>query len=150
MVWVALLLSAISLSQLCAADAARSSEEEQLKKIEQDWADAYVKRDTAFVQRITADDFAFVGPDGNVVKKDEYVKSMTGDTVFTEFKLENLNVRTYGNAAVVIGTCTIKAKAKDEDESGQYSFTDVFVKQNGEWKAVSGHVTPVARESATE
>ena len=129
---------------------ASPADEEQLRKIEQDWADAYVKRDTSFAQKITAEDFAFVGPDGNVVKKDDYVKSMTGDTVFSEFKLENLNVRTYGDTAVVIGTCTIKAKAKDEDESGTYSFTDVFVKQKGEWKAVSGHVTPVARDAATE
>jgi len=37
-----------------------------------------------------------------------------------------------------------------EDESGQYSFIDVFVKQKGEWKAVSGQVTPVAKDEATE
>ena len=141
-----------AMSILSALDRASASpaDEEQLRKIEQDWADAYVKRDTAFAQKITADDFAFVGPDGNIVKKDEYVKSMTGDTIFAEFKLENLNVRIYGDTAVAIGTCAIKAQAKEEDESGKFSFTDVFVKQKGEWKAVSGQVTPVAQDAATE
>ena len=127
-----------------------ASAEEQLKKIEQDWASAYVKRDKAFVERITSADFAFIGPDGNMVGKEEYVKSIDGDTVFTAFKVEELKVRVYGDAAVVLGIASITAKAKGEDESGRYSFTDVFVKQKGEWKAVSGHVTPVARDEATE
>jgi ketosteroid isomerase-like protein len=133
-----------------AADPARASDEQQLTKIENDRADSYVKRDPLFVQRITADDFAFVGPDGNMVNKADYVKSMTGDTVFTGFKIDDLKIRTYGDAAVVIGLATITTKTKGEDESGQYSFTDVFVKQKGEWKAVSGQVTPVAKDQATE
>jgi len=126
------------------------SDEQQLKKIEQDWADAYVKRDPAVMQRIVADDFSFVGPDGSMVKKDEYIKSITGDTTFTSFKMDALNVRVYGDAAVVSGIASISAKTKGEDENGRYSFTDVFVKQKGEWKAVSGHVTPVAKDEATE
>ena len=119
-----------------------ASAEEQLKKIEQDWVSAYVKRDKAFVERIASDDFAFIGPDGNMVGKEEYMKSIDGDTVFTAITVEELKVRVYGDAAVVLGIASITAKAKGEDESGRYSFTDVFVKQKGEWKAVSGQVTP--------
>jgi len=150
--FVAPIFSALLLASgsVCAADSARASDEQQLTKIENDWAISYVKRDTAFLQRIAADDFAFVGPDGNMVNKADYVKSITGDTVFTGFKIDDLKIRTYGDAAVVIGLATITAKTKGEDESGQYSFTDVFVKQKGEWKAVSGQVTPVAKDQATE
>ena len=150
---IALCLGALALAGLDvrAADAGKASDEQQLKKIEQDWADACVKRDPAVVQRIVADDFAFLGPDGSMVTKDEYIKSITGDTTFTSFKMDSLNVRIYGHAAVVNGMATIAAKTKGgEDESGKYSFTDVFVKQKGEWKAVSGHVTPVAKDEATE
>jgi ketosteroid isomerase-like protein len=146
-IFSALLLASGSIR---AADPARASDEQQLTKIENDWADSYVKRDASFVQRIAADDFTFIGPNGNMVDKADYVKSMTGDTVFTGFKIDNLKIRTYGDAAVVIGLATITAKTKGEDESGQYSFTDVFVKQKGEWKAVSGQVTPVAKDEATE
>ena len=150
--FVAPIFSALLLASgsVCAADSARASDEQQLTKIENDWAISYVKRDTAFLQRIAADDFAFVGPDGNMVNKADYMKSITGDTVFTGFKVDDLKIRTYGDAAVVIGLATITAKTKGEDESGQYSFTDVFVKQKGEWKAVSGQVTPVAKDQATE
>lgn len=133
-----------------AADPAPANDEQQLKKIEQDWADAYVKRDSAFVEKITVSDFAFIGPDGSMVGKAEYVKSIEGDTVFTAFKLEDIKVRVYGDAAVVLGLADVTAKTKGEEESGKYSFTDVFVKQKGEWKAVSGHVTPVARDHDTD
>jgi ketosteroid isomerase-like protein len=127
-----------------------SNDEQQLKKIEQDWADAYVKRDPSFMQRITAEDYTFIGPDGAMMIKADYVKSITGNTMFTAFKLDDLKVRIYGEAAVVIGLTTVTTKNNGEDDSGQYSFTDVFVKQKGEWKAVSGQVTPVAKDQATE
>ena len=84
------------------------------------------------------------------VNRADYVKGVTGDTTFTAFKITTLKVRTYGDTAVVIGIATIAAKIKGEDESGDYSFTDVFVKQKGEWKAASGQATPVAKDQATE
>jgi ketosteroid isomerase-like protein len=144
------LLAALLLANgyVWAADPA--SDEEQLKKIEQDWATAYVKRDKTFVERITSADFAFIGPDGSMVNKEEYVKSMDGDTVFSAFKVDELKVRIYGDAAVVLGIASITATAQGENESGRYSFTDIFVKQKGEWKAVSGQITAVARDEATE
>jgi ketosteroid isomerase-like protein len=150
--WSAAMLGAILLSvvPVRTVDAAGATVEEQLTKMENDWADSYVKRDPSFVQKITTDDFMFVGPDGNIVNRADYVKGVTGDTTFTAFKITSLKVRTYGDTAVVIGIATIAAKIKGEDESGDYSFTDVFVKQKGEWKAASGQATPVAKDQATE
>lgn len=133
-----------------AADPAGASVEQQLTKMENDWVDSYLKRDPSFAQKNTTDDFMFVGPDGNVANKAEYVKAITGDTTFTAFKITSLKVRTYGDTAVVIGLATISAETKGENESGDYSFTDVFVKQNGVWKAASGQATQVAKDQATE
>jgi ketosteroid isomerase-like protein len=137
-------------ASLRAADAAGPTVEQQLTKMENDWADSYVRRDPSFVERITTDDFMFVGPDGSVSNKADYIKAITGDTTFTTFKINSLKVRTYGDTAVVIGNATISAKTKGEDESGDYSFTDIFVKQKGEWKAASGQATQVAKDQATE
>lgn len=117
--------------------------EMQLTKIEHNWADAYVKREPAFIQRMTTDDFIFVGPDGKAVNKADYVKEITGNTVFTAFNITDLKIRTYENVGVVTGTATITAKTGEKDESGTYAFTDVFVRRSGEWKAVSGQATLV-------
>jgi ketosteroid isomerase-like protein len=152
MFWSAAVLGAVVLGAIsvCAADPPGTSVEQQLTKIENDWADSYVKRDPSFAEKMMTDDFMFVGPDGNIVNKADYVKALTGETVFTAFKINSLKVRSYGDAAVVIGLASITAKTKGEDESGEYSFTDVFVKQKGEWKAASGQATQVAKDQATE
>ncbi|MGH8102741.1 MAG: nuclear transport factor 2 family protein [Chthoniobacterales bacterium] len=134
---------------ICAAPAAPNAET-QLTKVEHDWADAYVKRDPSFVQRLTADNFIFIGPDGNSVGKADYVKGITAPTIFTAFEIGDLKVRTVGDVAVVTGTATITAKTGDKDESGKYAFTDVFAKKAGEWKAISGQATPVKTPEAAK
>jgi ketosteroid isomerase-like protein len=51
-----------------------------------------------------------------------------------------------GDTGIVVGQGSIKAHTKDGDLSGKYVWTDTFVKQNGEWKAVASQVTPVAKK----
>lgn len=146
-------VGAISIAQLSvrAADSNRANDEQQIRKIEQDWINAIVKRDASFLQKLETQDYTFTGPDGKLLNKEEDIKNTTGgDTVFDDFKIDNVKVRFYGDTAVVNGLGTIKAHEKDEDLSGQYSWTDVFVKQNGEWKAIAAHVTTVASGSATD
>lgn len=134
------LLAIVALPRLIvAADPA----EMQLSKIEHEWADAYVKRDPSFVKRLTTENFIFIGPDGVAMNKADYIKDITGETVFSAFAVGDLKIRTYGNVGVVTGKATITAKTKELDQSGEYAFTDVFVKQGGEWKAVSGQATLV-------
>jgi ketosteroid isomerase-like protein len=145
--------AAIAIAQLpgYAAGTDRSSGEQQIKKLEQDWVNAMVKRDGAFLQKIEADDYTLTGPDGKVLTKQEDIKNTTeGDTIFDDIKIEKLKVRLYGDTAVVNGENMVKAHSKDgdleEDLSGPYSWTDVFVKENGQWKAVATHVTAVGPE----
>ena len=130
---------------LRAANADRSADERELTKIENDWGESYIKRDPSFAERIATDDFIFVGADGNIVEKSNYVRSIKGSTVFKQFKIDDLKIRIYGDTAIVIGCATITSKAGPSDVSRRYAFTDVFVKETGEWKAVSGHVTPIAK-----
>ena len=67
----------------------------------------------------------------------------SNDAMFTEFKIDDLKVRFYGDTAIVVGQGSIKAHTKTQDLSGQYVWTDTFVKMLGEWKAVASQVTPV-------
>ena len=71
------------------------------------------------------------------------VKHESDDATFTEFNIDDLKVRLFGDTAVVVGQGSIKAHTKMQDLSGQYVWTDTFVKMRGEWKAVASQVTPV-------
>ncbi len=140
-----LILAGSSFSQ--AADAVGGNDEQQIRKIEQDWLDAIVKRDAAYLQKLEAPDFTVTGPSGRTLNKEEDIKDMTGgETTFEKMTIERLQVRFYGDTAIANGVAKVKARTKGKDESGNYSWTDVFVKMNGEWKAVSGHVTAIAPE----
>jgi ketosteroid isomerase-like protein len=140
--WIAVSVPVISVR----ATADRTGDEQQIRKIEQDWVDAIVKRDGAFLTKLEADDFTFTDPDGGVVDKAGDIKNTTtGDTVFDEIKIDSLKVRFYGDTGIVNGLGTIKAHTNDEDLGGQYSWTDVFVKRKDQWKAVAAHVTMVEK-----
>jgi ketosteroid isomerase-like protein len=119
-----------------------SADEQVLRKIQQDWADARLKRDSSFPKRIEADDFTVVWFDGRIVTKQEDVQTYeSDDAVFTEFKIDDLKMRFYGDTAIVVGQGSIKARTKNQDLSGRYVWTDTFVKQKGAWKAVASQVT---------
>jgi len=123
----------------------RNSDDEQaLMKIQHGWADARLKRDSSFPKQIEADDFTVVWFDGRIVNKEEDVKTYeSDDAAFTEFKIDDLKMRFYGDTAIVVGQVSIKAHTKTQDLSGKYVWTDTFVKMRGEWKAVASQVTPV-------
>ena len=121
-----------------------SDDEQALKKIQHQWADARLKRDSSFATQIEADDFTVVWPDGQIINKQDDVKSYEADgAVFSEFKITDLNVRFYGETAIVVGQGSIKGHTPTKDLSGRYVWTDTFVKKNGAWKAVASQVTSV-------
>jgi hypothetical protein len=58
-------------------------------------------------------------------------------------------VRVFGNTAVVTGSDTEKSMENGKDTSGKYVWTDVFVKQNGKWRAVAGCLTVLGGRGAS-
>ena len=124
-----------------------SDDEQAIVKIQHDWADARLKRQSSFPKRIEADDFTVVWFDGRIVNKEEDVKTYeSDDATFTEFKIDDLKVHFYGDTAIVVGQGSIQARTKTQDLSGKYVWTDTFVKVSGEWKAVASQVTPVSSQ----
>jgi len=122
----------------------KSEEEQALIKIQHEWAEARMKGDRLYIQRLEAENCTVVWPDGSIVNKQEDLKSMTGDIVFTEFKIDDLQVRLYGDTGIVVGQGTIRAhEGKQNLLGGKFVWTDTFVKQNGACKVVASQVTPV-------
>ena len=69
---------------------------------------------------------------------------MTGDIVFSEFKIHNLQVRLYGDTGIVVGEGIIKAHKGTQDLlDGKFVWTDTFAIHGGQWKVVASQITPV-------
>ena len=119
-------------------------EKQQLIKIQQEWAEARVKGDSSYTRQLEAEDCTIVWPDGRIVDKRGDLQSMTGDIVFSEFKINDLQVRIHGETGIVIGQGTISAgKGQQNLLGGNFVWTDTFVNQGGKWKVVASQITPV-------
>jgi len=116
------------------------SAEQELLKLEQDWTNANVKADVAFLDRILADDWTAADQDGTVYNKTQFLASMkSGQDVISSLATDDMKVRVYGDAAVVTGRNTGKEVLKGKDISGQYRWTDTWVKKAGRWQCVASH-----------
>ena len=112
-------------------------------KIQHEWAEARIKGDSAYTRRLETEDCTIVWPDGSIVNKRADLQSMA-DIMFSEFKIQNLQVRLYDDTGIVLGAGMIKAhKGKQDLLGGKFVWTDTFVKQGGEWKVVASQITPV-------
>jgi len=118
---------------------------DEVTRLNRRWMESYVRRDTAFLEEYLADDYMSTFPDGTVLDKQGEIESLkSGDIALTEMTPSEMNVRTYGGAAVIAGRSTIKADVKGEKVSGEYRFTDVWIKQDDRWRAVASQVTRIA------
>jgi len=109
--------------------------ENYIKLSEHQWAEASTKRDTATVERILADDFVGLDPNGSFFRKAEESASVSkneGDYVFA--KGNDVDVRIYGDAAVARGS---ESWEKRNGERGRYVWTDTWIRRNGKWQIVA-------------
>src|SRR5205814_9202388 len=121
-----------------------SLDEQALIRIQQDWAEARVKGDSSYTRQLEMDDCTVVWPDGRAVNKKEDLQTTTGDIVFSQFKIDDLKVRVYGETGIVVGQGKISAqKGRENLLSGKFMWTDTFVKRGGEWKVVASQITPL-------
>jgi ketosteroid isomerase-like protein len=80
----------------------------------------------------------------NKAKDLALVKSLKD--AMTSWVLADMKVRVYGDAAVVTGRCTTKETYKGEGVSGQFQWTDTWVKRAGRWQCVAGRSSEIAKK----
>ena len=125
-----------------------ASADAELKAVEQQWLDAYMKSDPAFIKNLEAEDYSIIEPDGAVSTKAQDVKSTTDKTfVLKSATMSDFKCRMLGDNAAVV-TCMLKMSGTEDgkDFSGDYRGTDVFEKKAGKWMAVASQLTKVAKE----
>ena len=120
----------------------------QMERLAQDWAAVELRGDTAFLGRALADDFVGVGPRGFVLNKEEWLERHgSGKLRYESFGLDEVEVRPYGDAAVMV--CRQTAEGVYEGENGRYDIheqfrvTLVFVRQQERWLLAGLHLSPI-------
>ena len=124
---------------------ARADDAQELTRIEIAQADALAKGDGAAFRALIADDWKVVLGEGSVMTADQILNPLKeGKLKFSSFTVEDLDIRIYKDAAVVVGIDRTKGEWDGQEFTGKSRFTDVFIRTDGKWRFVSSHSTDIA------
>ena len=84
--------------------------------------------------------------DGEISNKANVLSILKSpDFECTALTTEDVQVRIYGNAAVITGVAHFEATLGGRDVGNVFRYTDVWVRRNGRWQTVSSHASPFPR-----
>ena len=133
---------------------ARRSEDarREVLRAEEEWAEASLRNDADAMGRYLDDEWTVVDPEGGVTNKATYLGWFkSGDVVMDALKVVGEPmVRIYVDTAIVITRAESRGRFKGKPFSADERATDVFVKREGRWRAVSTHISTVARPKPTD
>jgi ketosteroid isomerase-like protein len=89
-------------------------------------------------REILADDFLCSTPDGSLLDRQAFLDHTARPVTITNLQAHDVNVRLMGDMAIIHAR-TSYALADGTPSGGRY--TDVWARRNGQWLAVSAHVT---------
>jgi ketosteroid isomerase-like protein len=111
--------------------------ESYIKQSAADWAAATSRGDTSSVERILADDFIGVAPDGSYYDKaKEIAKTMKNHGNMISNDVNEIKVRFFGDTAVAQGSETWEQR-EGEPKRGTYVWTDTWVRRRNVWQIVA-------------
>jgi len=133
------------LAALAAAGPARAADEKQAVLDAQDrrWK-ATVDADVETLGRMTTDDMTYTHSSARVDTRASFLDSLkSGRADYQSIVPEERGVRLYGDAAVVAGIAHVLVKAEGNDIDVRLRFTELYVKQDGQWRMAMWHSTRV-------
>jgi|SoiMethySBSTD1v2_1073268.scaffolds.fasta_scaffold18130_3 uncharacterized protein (TIGR02246 family) len=109
--------------------------EAEIREIEQSWAQVAVSGDPAVIEKIFADDFLGIAPDGTQYGKRDFIEDTKANPLgFRSITLDDMKVRFIGNVAIAQGRETF---TKSNGEKGRFVWTDVLERRKGVWVIVA-------------
>jgi hypothetical protein len=118
----------------------KSKVEQELMQLERDWCSASVKGDAAAIGAILADDYTDVVLTGTVANKAQSLADVKTDKA-TVCEIDMMQIRVYGDAAVVVGRVT----GKSATFNGLYRYTDTYIRRDGRWICVASQATEIKK-----
>jgi ketosteroid isomerase-like protein len=120
---------------------AHSSDEGQIKLLQEQWMQAWIDQDLESIERILAPEFMLVVssmPDKPVTRA-QWIAMLPRYTA-RSFDYDNMLVRLFGQTAVTSSLGTAGgAQVDGADRSQTFFLTDVWRKRGGHWQVVSRH-----------
>jgi ketosteroid isomerase-like protein len=125
-----------------AVDASEAGTKGEILQIERERNRAIISGNANALDRMTSDDYTFITLRGELRTKAEIIQGYkSGSFHYDSREISELNVRVYGNFAVVTGRSNQKGRENGKDYSGDYRFTRVYARQGLRWQTVALQTT---------
>jgi ketosteroid isomerase-like protein len=118
------------------------SDKTRLEQLNQEYVDAFMNADVDWYRQHLAEDFVCIESDGSVLDKVQFLKNTVKGPDVADYKLHEVEIRVYGNAALVRAT---GVWTREDGSMGMSRYIDVYVKERTEWKTVSAQITRTSR-----
>jgi ketosteroid isomerase-like protein len=109
-----------------------------LTKLNDDYIQSVQHSNVKRFDEILADDFLCSNPDGTLIDRKAFLQQTAKPVTIKNLTAHEVNVRLMGDFAI-IHAHTSYTTADGAASGGRY--TDVWARRNGQWLAVSAHVT---------
>ena len=119
--------------------------DEEIAQLQRDWAEAVQQRDMAALEQLLGEEFTLTTgrKDAEVRRRQEWLDVTRESYEVDQWAYEEMDVRVYGDAAVVRSRYRQTARMGGADRTGVYLMTDVWVRRDGRWQAVTRHISPL-------
>ena len=124
---------------------------EHIKKLEHDRIQAGVRKDIASIAAATADEYIQIDWDGKVLDRTATLARIKSNNIRIQSNtLDEVDVRVYGDTAVVAGLAMRTGSMDGKDISAAIRYTRVYVRRDGRWQVVQFQQTRVTQRQDRE
>ncbi|HET6995733.1 MAG TPA: nuclear transport factor 2 family protein [Chitinophagaceae bacterium] len=119
-----------------------------LKELNAKFINNFVTRDSTSHSRIIHKDFVCITPDGLSIDRQNYLNWWAhGFDGYTYWDYRDEDIRIFGNTALVHAKNKFIVLRDGKEVTGMSMYTDVYVKENGQWKCVQAQITRLSPEN---
>jgi ketosteroid isomerase-like protein len=118
------------------------SPEAELLELNRQYVQASLAGDVAWYRHHLAEDFTCIESDGRVLDKQGFLGMTAEGSDLAEYRLDEVEVRCYGDVGLVRATGSWHAK---DGTPGLSRYVDIYVRGPEGWRAVSAQITRPAR-----
>ena len=125
-----------------------SLDERTLAKLENDWAQAVIRRDAKAIRTLVAPQWVYTDESGTMTREQGITAFTTGTDTVLMAGNEQMKITLYENkVAVVTGILWMRGRGPNGPFLHRYRYTDTWLRQRGTWRAIASQdylLPPVA------
>lgn len=110
--------------------------DQELRDRSQSWMEAIQRKDLDALDAILGEEYTYTASGQGRWSRQSWLDTVAIYDIH-RFEIRDIDVRRYGDVAIVLGEYWQEATVRGEPRSGEFQITDVWVMRDGRWQVVA-------------